>query len=962
MSGLFFVFFLSLMAAQNSFGEEVDDINSIPGDSPAPTLLVSQVMVSIEPPCNEKERLEAMARELIFLHQGEPFSLAKWQQSVKALTLSNQFKQVVTEKRKEGERIALLFTLKPYGRIKDIFIQGKHPLFEREILQGMTIYPGDTFAAHDLPEQKTLIEALYRRHGYISPMVAATAHRAHTSNDLDRLIKISIEKGPYFILKSLDFSGNEGFSSSRLRPKMKVWRRSFWPGSGGRFHERTFKKDLQKLNKFYWKKGYYDCVIEPLIEKDPVKKEVSVHLKINEGSLYKDVSVAGNERFYTYTLKKKAIILSKVGNRSNLGIRKSNKNIKKRYHAAGYLDARVTVEDKAVTEDGRLVRKICFEIEEGPCTVAAAIRIRGNEAFDEKRIRKQLFTRLPGWFRKGVFIPEILEEDRAAIKTLYLKEGYLDAEIKAQVAFNEKRDEIVIDFDIKEGVPATVSSVQVSGVHPLSESDLWKVIRLKKGSPFRKYMVKSDENALAAFISEKGYPHVKVKGETAISDDRLRADIAYTIDEGPFVKMGEIYYTGNFRTTERTLQNELGIKPGEPFSLKRMFEGQRNIRSLDIFHSVTFKTIGLKEKADKVVLFVEIEEKKPFFVEFGGGFETQKGSFSKLKLGDHNLFGTNKDTWIGGEVSQIGHWGDLGISEPRLFGSHIMAVGSLYGEKKAEFNQDFGTVVYGASLGFSRKWGRHLRADLSISLEKRNQYSRAVITLPDEEFESRSIVVTTPSVRYDGRDSTIYPKKGIFSALSIDISQGLKNSLDDFFKYRLDLRYYWTPLNRLTLAWLGRVGYLEPFQAGNDSSKIPDDQLFYLGGTLNVRGFKENMLLFNINGDPVGGRLSLLGSMEARIVLGFNFELVGFFDAGKVAEPFEAYSDNFQGMASTFIDAGTAALPVKTVVSEDFRYSAGLGLRYITPIGPVGILYGFKLNRLKGESLGRFHFSIGYTF
>jgi outer membrane protein insertion porin family len=134
---------------------------------------------------------------------------------------------------------------------------------------------------------------------------------------------------------------------------------------------------------------------------------------------------------------------------------------------------------------------------------------------------------------------------------------------------------------------------------------------------------------------------------------------------------------------------------------------------------------------------------------------------------------------------------------------------------------------------------------------------------------------------------------------------------------------------------LGRAGYIDP--RGNVSD-VPDDQLFFLGGITDVRGFRENMLLFDAANDPVGGRFSINGSLEARIDLGRNFELTTFLDAGRI---------------------NNTEIPVD---DSDLRTSAGIGLRYVTPIGPIGFLYGHKLDRKDGESSGRFHFSLGYTF
>jgi outer membrane protein insertion porin family len=169
----------------------------------------------------------------------------------------------------------------------------------------------------------------------------------------------------------------------------------------------------------------------------------------------------------------------------------------------------------------------------------------------------------------------------------------------------------------------------------------------------------------------------------------------------------------------------------------------------------------------------------------------------------------------------------------------------------------------------------------------------------------------------------------------VDISKGIQNQLDDFVRYQFDTRYYWTPKGKVTLAGLARIGQVLSY---SDSELVPDDQLFFLGGIQSVRGFKENLLRFDSQGNPVGGKTAVVGSLEARIDMGMNWELTTFFDIGSVKD--------------AEVDEG----------SDRFRASVGLGLRYITPIGPMGLLYGHKLDREEGESAGRLHLSIGYSF
>jgi outer membrane protein insertion porin family len=898
--------------------------------------VISGIVIIISDPARDKAKLEEMARNLLFVRRGNSFSDARLQDSVNALKLSKKFRHIHVDTKEEAGTITLFFKLTPFQLIKDIKIAGEFPLFEREISNAMTIFIGDAFIREDLQKQEAFITELLKREGFIEPKVEITARE--DKKDGHFVVYIKIIKGAYYTLDNLDITGNRAFSNGTLQLKMKSWRATFRPGRSGRFIEDTFKKDMRNLISFYRSKGYADAAIDHTIGKNAEAKSVSASIKIDEGRRY-NISFSGNQEFWDRTLRKD-LVLFESGNRNDVGLKKSIKKIKERYRKAGYIETFIKIKEETKPEYTQTLRTITLVIDEGPRSIVRSLKIEGNMALEEDKLKKQMLTRLPGFMEKGVYIPEELEEDAFVIKSLYTREGYTDAAVADDVRWSEDKTNADVKLVITEGVRTIVSSLTIEGITVLTKEAAYGAILLKKGEPFRNYLIRSDENALAQLISEKGYPHVKVRGTVTISDDKTKADIVYRVEEGPYVRMGKTYYSGNFRTKEKILGNELELKPGEPFSLSTMLQGQRNIRNMDIFDNVRFKTIGLKEKADTIDLIVEMEERKPYFIEFGGGYESQRGLFAQTKAGDRNLFGTNKYGWIGGEISEIGYRGDMGLTEPRLFGTRTSMSLNLFTERVEEFNQDFGTKSYGSSIGFTRKWFQHVTTGLAFRFQQRQQYmldswDPATSSFSEDEFEGRSILITTPSLAYDSRDSFIRPRKGIYSSLSVDISKGIKNSLDDFLKYRLDVRFFTTPLHRLTFAWIGRAGHITPY---GSKGTIPQDQLFYLGGTTDVRGFDENLLRFDEEGKPVGGKTALSGSIEARIDLGHNIELAPFYDIGSVRH--------------TFDESG----------SDSFRSSVGIGLRYITPIGPIGFLYGHKLNRRDGESAGRFHFSIGYTF
>jgi outer membrane protein insertion porin family len=897
---------------------------------------ITRIVVQVHDLPMYRAELIDLAKNLILLREGDQFSPDLVQESIEALKLSKRFQEIYVDSELEREGIALLFDLKPFRLISDIKIYGEFPLFERELLKAMTSYVGDVYIHEDLHKQASLIAEVFKREGFLTPKVKATARE--DPEDGNFTIHITIDKGPYLTLEKLDITGNRAFSHMNLKSRMKIWRASLLPGSSGRFIEGDLAKDVNNLIYFYRKSGYPDAIIEHTITKDPAAPSVSVFVTIHEGSRY-EVEFLGNETFGEDTLRKDLILFTE-GNKNDLGLRKSVKKIKNRYRMAGFLEAQVKIEEMIVTEKHQTSRMIRFVIEEGPQSIVSSIQLRGNQAFDDERIKKQMLTRMPGFREEGAFVPETLEDDVSAIKSLYRKHGFMDTEIGIEVKRSVDKRNVDITLEIDEKTQTLIASVELIGITAISEQEAYNVLRMKEGKPFRRYMVQSDENSISSLISKRGYPHVRVKGEVSINREESKARVTYYVDEGPHVTMGHVHYTGNFKTRKRILQREFQMVQGEPFSLEKMLESQRDIRNLGIFNSVRFRTIGLKEKREQVHLLVDIEEKKPYFIQAGGGYETSKGFYLNAKAGDHNLFGTNKDAWVAGEMSQIGYHSEFGITEPRLFGTRIATTFGMYSERTEEFNQDFGTKSFGSSLGFSRKWPRDFKAGLNFGFEQREQFKRdsygdTTDSEDDDIFEPRSILVITPSIGYDTRDSFIRPRRGIFSFFSVDISKGIRNSLDDFFKYSYDVRLYFTPLPRLTFAWLGRAGYIDPF---GPAERIVDDQLFYLGGTSDVRGFSENMLRIDVNGDPVGGLSMLAGSAEARIDLGHNVEFTLFYDVGYVG--------------NTYVES----------VSDDTRSSVGVGLRYVTPVGPIGFLYGIKLAPEEGESPGRLHFSVGYTF
>ena len=426
-----------------------------------------------------------------------------------------------------------------------------------------------------LNRQGRLIRELYARHGFISPRVDVDVRQKPRRKYV--VVDVAIQHGPWFFLKSLTLSGNRSFSDGRIRSKMSVWWQSLLPGVPGRYVEEKLTKDVRKLTRFYWSKGYFDCRIRHLVDKDPSSGEVTVHVTIDEGPRY-EVEVVREIGFWNWILYwkwkvGKDIVLSKEGNRSNMGLRKSQRNIRESLHGKGFLDAKVSVQQGREEQDGREVRRVSFVIDRGPQSIVEEIRIEGNAPLERSQVDGQMLTRTNGFLRKGAYLPATLQEDAVAIEALYNKEGFTEPKVREHAGFNEERTRVIVEVDIETGPRTTVASTTLNGVTELTDKQIRKAVKLAAGQPFREYMVRSDEDALAALISEQGYPHVKVTGAVAFSPDRRLAHVTYDVNKGLHVRMGEVYVVGNLRARPEYVRRILGLKTGAPFSLARLLEG-----------------------------------------------------------------------------------------------------------------------------------------------------------------------------------------------------------------------------------------------------------------------------------------------------------------------------------------------------------------------------------------------------
>ena len=883
---------------------------------------------------NEHEDLSAWKKTVLgalHLREGAPFSEKLLEESKQSLALLKMFSAISATVAGSREGAVVTFRLTPYRFIKDITIKGNYPIFEKEITNVMTVEAGGVYRPEAMARQEDLVRKKYAEQGFPDTAVSIRADRASDGN---YVIRVSVTRNKSLTYCDVNFRGNRAVSDAMIRLKLST--------ESDRFIEAEFRKRVSELLEYYRGRGYPEAIVSYRTEIDPSEHCVYVDVDIIEGPRYR-VDFTGNAHYRNFTLAGE-VTLFKTGNQNNTGARKSARNIASFYHRRGYLNAAVRTETKESGPPGRVTKTVTFRIEEGPRTEVASVAITGASFFTERAVRSMISTGRSG-IRK-LFDPDKLNNDLRMIESRYRREGFSGASAAASVRFTKEGTRAEITITVSEGVRTIVSSVEFSGLRSVDERLLRKAAGTAPGGPYRETAVADAENIISAMIAETGHPYVTVRHTAVMSEDRSGINIAFIIDEGKTVTIGSVNFRGNLRTSSSYLAKEAGLKPGEVFTPSKITAATGNMGDIGVLQSYNLKNYGLAEKNDRIDLVFDIREKKSIHLGIGAGYKSDRGLFADASVEDDNFLGRYKSIWLKGGASQTGYDGSAGFNEPRLIGSRASAGVNFSAERKQEFNKSFATLNYGPELSLSVRWLDGLASSLSAAYSSRKMFgTMSVSDLKNidlaDQYRARDVITVSSLLTYDRRDSVVRPRSGFLASGSVEVSidlAGKSNSLmgkrtDNYVKYALDLKYFFTPVSRLTFAAQGKIGYI---QAYTSLKKPYPDSLWYLGGMTSVRGFDENMLRYNYFHESEGGRASVLLNLEARIDLGRNFELAGFLDAGRLED--------------TFYDIWR------------LRASAGAGLRYVTPIGPLGIMYGFKLDRREGEEIGMLHFSIGYSF
>ncbi len=716
------------------------------------------------------------------------------------------------------------------------------------------------------------------------------------------------------------------------------------------------------------------------------EKRVDLWLSLNLGKKI-NIIFKNHKKISTKDLKNQISLYEKSSVSPSI-IKESIKKLKQLYQSNGYYFIEITSNDNIkktkeliynITENNRLyIRNIIFK--------GVSEDISEGSLFDLMETGTYNLLGSQGFLQEKLFL-----KDMKAILSYYQEKGYLHARIdKLLFNFYNKDSYLDIIIKINEGKKILFSTPQIYGYKNIREIDeMQKYLKEPASSGFSPKWFKYNANAIQQYYESIGYPLVKVDSyiesqgkkylfyplpakysseKELLSQLSGKLKLSYYINRGPRKKFGSVFISGNFVTKRETITDEIMFKKGEILNLEKITETEARLRNLGVFKTISIQLPSLNEKEGlkdngimptDVLFFLQEGENR--YIDFLISTSTNETWSFSTKIVEKNLLGYAKKISLLGKIGEIYSKLELGFDSPNIFSTQInLNIKTYY---KYETPPAFNLTVVGNEISFYKTFFKKLTFSPSVLLE----YSKTEIAYsqnihPPDIFQNTETSLTNSmkiSLFYENRDSIFDPRNGFavkyifqWAGLFDNVSNRLIELLDinvsneKFLKNELNFSFYITPLKWLTFANSIKLGIGTPLNTAKRS--IPHKERYFLGGDSSIRGYDFNMAGVVENGRPIGENSMLLFNTEVRFYFKNNFSIALFMDIGGLAEKF---SDFAKSDKWTPKDASS------------MFYSMGLGLRYITIVGPLRLDFVPLLNNSyinKGTTF--WHFNFSYPF
>jgi len=887
----------------------------------APEGIIRQIQFSSGIPFSQ-ERFDRITH----LREGERFSWAGLHDDMIGLFGTKLFGDVIAQVSPADSGVLLSYTLIEKRIVQRIDFLGDLRFSSDKIREKFPIKKGDEFIRGQWEEALARLRQFYREEGYPSAVLRGEVFFPKKGGGAD--LEVTVLPGEPLQIGTLLLEGRLGIPEERLRSTLTLSPGTFFSASG-------LEEGLARLRVLYDQGGFILAKVGPPIVRPGSGNQVEVILPVESGPQV-EIRFEGRRGLSEKELRAQ-LILSQVRSLQEAVIAQSARQIEDLYREKNYLDAQVQFRKELFPEQHRV--RVTFQIHPGPRFSLAEVRFEGNTHFTAARLRSVVEERPKGWFASQSFSRQLTEDDADRLIRFYRRQGFLHPHIVPKTILDHRRGKIQVLFQISEGTQARIETIEFQGDTILSRGILENAIRSRANAPFDEEAAREDVQLLGAEYASRGYIYASVSLFTLFSSAGEGVREVFRIDPGQFVRVGQIRLIGNRLTHSNVIWRELLVKPGDPYDVEKIVLSKQHLYRLGMFAEVQLEPVHPDRKESVRDMELRVKERPAGTISVGPGYGDYEGIRGSIQVGHGNLFGTGRQ--IVGKLgwSRLEQRLSLNYTEPWLFD-----VNGLNG-RIALIYSHLREVSYtrrkeGVAFGIDKSITPHLKGTLDYEYERDRLSDLASgVELSPEDVGNLTLGTINPSLVWDRRENPLEPTGGFFSAAALRASLRPLASQVNFAKVDLQHRRFFLLAPGVVLALSGRSGL--GFLFGGTPA-IPISERFFLGGQGTMRGYKQDYVGIpgetSIDGNPTGGAAMILFNEEIRFFLPYSFAWVFFLDHGNVWSR------------------------LGEVQPGQIKTTVGTGLRYRTPLGPLRLDFGYKLNREPTEGPWRIHFTLGEAF
>jgi outer membrane protein insertion porin family len=623
---------------------------------------------------------------------------------------------------------------------------------------------------------------------------------------------------------------------------------------------------------------------------------------------------------------------------------RADQEIKRQYLARGRYSATVT---PTITPLERNRVAVSLAITEGDVAKITQIRIVGNKAFTEKQLIDELTLSTPTWLswytKSDQYAREKLAGDLERLRSFYLNRGFLEFSIDStQVSIDADREGVYITANITEGERYTVTGFKFSGNTLGRDAELAALMQLRPGEVFSGRLLNESTRTMTELYGSIGYAFANVNALPEVDRENRTVFFNVSIDPGRRVYVRRINISGNAKSRDEVVRRELRQFESAWYDTDKIRLSRERLVRLGYLTDVTIDTVPVPDAPDQVDLNVNVVERSTGTFMLGFGFSSADKIILTASVVQQNWLGTGKSVGLTLNTGRTQQTIDFNVTDPyftpdgisrsfNVFTRNINAQALGLGDyqlRTSGFGLRFGvpyTELDRVSFG-----GVYERNDIQLGTAPPPRMQQYVDDFGPQSWQ----VLAVLGWLRDGRDNPLAPRRGLLMASNFEITLPVGNV--HYTRADFAFQYYQPIARSSTLGLSGQVARGWALEGG----AYPIFKNYFAGGINSVRGFEIASLgPRDAFGNPIGGQSKLVGSAE------FIFPLPG---ADQTIRGF------------VFVDGGMVW--AESIEFSGLRYSTGVGLNWLSPLGPFKLSFGVPLNQQPGDRLQRFQFQIGSGF